>query len=390
MKTAIINGKIITPKGIKKGVLVVENGKIKSISRSVPQDAEVIDAEGNYVSPGFIDIHTHGAGGADFMDGTVEAYCTAARKHAEHGTTLLYPTTLTNTNEALFESFETYRKAVKANTNGAQLGGMHLEGPFFNPAQAGAQDPRYLRAPKPEDYNEIIEKGKGLLKRWSFAPELEGSPAFAAALKKNGILASIGHTNATWEECDASYKSGASHMTHFFSCMSSITRKQGFRIAGVLEYGYYQDGMSIELIADGIHVPSSLLHMIIKLKTVDRIALVTDSMRAAGMPEGPSILGGLKGGQEVIVEDGVAKMPDRTCFAGSVATTDRLVRTIIKEGGVTLEEAVKMMTINPAKFMKVDKKKGSIEVGKDADILIFDENINIKRTIIKGKTIFTC
>lgn len=388
--TAIINGKIITPLGIRQGVLVIENGKIACIGRKVPKDAEIIDAQGNYVSPGFIDIHTHGAGGADFMDGTVEAYCIAARKHAEHGTTLLYPTTLTSTNEALFKSFDVYRAAVKANKNGAQIGGMHLEGPYFSPGQAGAQDPRYLRCPTPEDYNLILEKGKGILKRWSFAPELEGTPQFAADIKKHGILASIGHTSATFEQCDTAFKSGASHMTHFYSCMSTITRKQGYRIAGVLEYGYYQDGMSLELIADGIHVPSSLLHLIIKLKGTDKIALVTDSMRAAGMPEGPSILGSLQDGQEVIVEDGVAKMPDRTCFAGSVATTDRLVRTIIREGGVSLEEAVKMMTINPARFMKVNAKKGSIEKGKDADLIIFDENITIKRTIIKGKTIYQC
>lgn len=389
-RVAIKNGKIITPNGIRKGVLTLEDGKIKSLGRTVPAGSEVIDAEGNYVSPGFIDIHTHGAGGADYMDGTVEAYCTAARMTAAHGATLVYPTTLTSTNEALFESFETFRKAVKANKEGSTFGGMHLEGPYFNPAQAGAQDPRYLRCPSPEDYNLIMEKGRGLLKRWSFAPELDGAPEFAAAIRKHGILASIGHTAASFEECDASFKSGATHMTHFYSCMSTITRKQGFRIAGVLEYGYFQDGMSIELIADGIHVPSSLLHLIIKLKGVERIALVSDSMRAAGMPEGPSILGGLNGGQEVIVEDGVAKMPDRSCFAGSVATADRLVRTIIKEGGVSLEDAVRMMTLNPAHFMRIERRKGSIEVGKDADIVIFDNNIEIKRTIINGKTIYLC
>ncbi|MBQ0077504.1 MAG: N-acetylglucosamine-6-phosphate deacetylase [Bacteroidales bacterium] len=391
VKTLIKNGRVITPDGIlENGMVFIEDGIIKKVATKLEAgDAEVIDAAGRYVCPGFIDIHTHGAGGADFMDGTVEAYCTAARMHAKHGTTLLYPTTLTSTNEALFESFDTYRAAVKANTDGAQLGGMHLEGPYFAPAQAGAQDARYLRCPSPEDYGEIIRRGGDLLKRWSFAPELDGAPEFAAELRKRGILASIGHTAATFEECDAAYKAGAAHMTHFFSCMSTITRRNAMRYAGTVEYGYYQDGMSIEVICDGIHVPEPLLKLVIKIKGIDRIALVTDSMRAAGMPEGPSILGGLKGGQEVIVEDGVAKMPDRSCFAGSVATTDRLVRTMVAKGGVTMAQAVQMMTLNPARFMGVADRKGSLEAGKDADIVIFDEGVNIARTIIKGKTIYT-
>ena len=312
MVTNIINGRIIAGDGIVEGVLVLKDGIIQGINKRKSPGAEVIDAEGRYVSPGFIDIHTHGAGGADFMDGTVEAYQTATRMHATHGTTLLFPTTCTSSNELLFESFETYRKAQAYCHDGAVMGGLHLEGPYFAPEQAGAQDPAYLRCPKPEDYEAILAKGGDILKRWSFAPELDGAPAFAAALKARGILASIGHTNATFEQCEAAYLSGAEHLTHFFSCMSTVTRRNAYRYAGVVEYGYYQDGMSIEIIADGVHVPQSLLKLVLKIKGVDRIALVTDSMRAAGMPEGKSILGGLAEGREVIVEDGVAKMPDRS------------------------------------------------------------------------------
>jgi len=389
MKTVIRNGRVITPSGIHEGVsLAFENGTITQMSNTVLTGDEYIDAGGQYVSPGFIDMHTHGAGGADFMDGTVDAYLTAARMQARHGATLVYPTTLTSSNESLFESFETYRKAVAVNSDGAAFGGMHLEGPYFAPQYAGAQDPRYLRCPKPEDYLEILRRGEGLLKRWSFAPELDGAPEFAAELRRHGILASVGHTGATFEECEASYQSGSTHLTHFFSAMSTITRRNAFRFAGVIEYGYYQDGMTIELIADGIHVPESLLKMVVKIKGVDKIALVTDSMRAAGMPEGPSILGGLADGQEVIVEDGVAKMPDRSCFAASVATADRLVRTMMGKGGCSLEDSVLMASANPAKIMGVYDNKGSLEVGKDADIVFFDEGINITRTIVKGKTVF--
>ncbi len=387
MVTNIINGRIIAGDAILEGVLVLKDGIIQGINRRKSPGATVIDAEGRYVAPGFIDIHTHGAGGADFMDGTVEAYQTATRMHASHGTTLLFPTTCTSSNELLFDSFETYRKAQAYCHDGAVMGGLHLEGPYFAPEQAGAQDPAYLRSPKPEDYEEILEKGGDILKRWSFAPELDGSPAFAAALKARGILASIGHTNATFEECDAAYRSGAEHMTHFFSCMSTVTRRNAYRIAGVVEYGYFQDGMSIEIIADGVHVPKSLLQLVLKIKGVDRIALVTDSMRAAGMPEGKSILGGLAEGREVIVEDGVAKMPDRSCFAGSVATTDRLVRTMVKIAGCSITDAVKMMTLNPARFMGLDARKGTIAPGKDADIVIFDDDIRVSDVLIAGRPI---
>lgn len=386
MVTTLINGRIIVSGKVVSGVLVLENGLVKGIGDSVPAGSQVVDCEGCYVSPGFIDMHTHGAGGADFMDGTVDAFLTAAKMHALHGTTLLYPTTLTSTNEILFESFETYRKAVRENKDGSRFGGMHLEGPYFSPKFAGAQDPRYLRNPKPEEYNEILDRCPDLA-RWSFAPELDGAPAFAAELKRRGIVASIGHTDATFADCDAAYRSGASLMTHFYSCMSTISRRNAYRYAGTIEYGYWQDGMKVEIIADGIHVPADLLHLLLKIKGVENISLVTDSMRAAGMPEGKSVLGSLSDGQEVIVEDGVAKLMDRSAFAGSVATADRLVRTMVNIAGCTVPQAVRMATENPAKVMGVFGKKGSLDPGKDADIVVFDDDIRVKRTIIGGKII---
>lgn len=387
MVTSIVNGKIILPDGICSGVLVMDGGTIKGVVDNVPPGSEVIDAEGDYVSPGFIDMHTHGAGGADFMDGTVEAYLTAARTHAMHGTTLLYPTTLTSTDEALYDSFETYRKAVAENRDGAAFGGMHLEGPYFSPLFAGAQDPRWLRCPKREEYMEILERCPDLA-RWSFAPELDGASEFAAELMKRGIVASIGHTNATFGECDAAFRAGARLMTHFYSCMSTVSRRNAFRFAGTVEYGYWQDGMDVEIIADGIHVPEDLLKLLLKIKGVGKVSLVTDSMRAAGMPEGKSILGGLAGGQEVIVEDGVAKLMDRSAFAGSVATADRLVSTMVKIAGCSISDAVRMLTANPAGVMGVLDRKGTIAPGKDADVVIFDEDINVRRTIINGNIIY--
>lgn len=385
----IINGTIITGGESLIGNVVLKDRVIDYLgTEDISADgAQIIDAKGLYVAPGFIDMHTHGAGGADFMDGTVDAYLTAARMHAVHGTTLLYPTTLTSTNEALFASFETYRKAEEMNTDGARFGGMHLEGPYFSPMYAGAQDPRYLRNPSPEEYLEILDRCPALA-RWSFAPELEGAEEFAAELKKRGIVASIGHTNATFQECDAAYKSGADLMTHFYSCMSTVSRRNAYRYAGTIEYGYIQDGMNLEIIADGIHVPQDLLHLLLKIKGVERIALVTDSMRAAGMPEGPSVLGPLSDGQEVIVEDGVAKLLDKSAFAGSVATADRLVRTMVQIAGCSITDAVRMITENPARIMGISDRKGSLKAGMDADVVIFDEDINVRNTIIEGKIVY--
>ncbi|MFA5555412.1 MAG: N-acetylglucosamine-6-phosphate deacetylase [Phycisphaerae bacterium] len=347
----------------------------------------VIDAKQNYISPGFVDIHTHGGGGHDFMDATVEAYLGAAETHAKFGTTSLLPTTLTSTTDELMKTFAVYKQAVKENTKGAKFIGLHLEGPYFSYNQRGAQDPKYLRDPKPEEYNMILDASDDII-RWSLAPELDGALAFGEVLTKKNILPSIAHTDAIYEEVVEAYKAGFTHMTHLYSGMSSITRRNAFRYAGVVEAAYLINDMTVEIIADGVHLPKSLLQFVYKFKGSDKIALCTDSMRGAGMPDGESILGSLDKGQKVIIEDGVAKLLDRTAFAGSVATTDRLVRTMMNVAEVSLVESVKMMTLTPARIMNIDDKKGSIEVGKDADLVIFDENINILYTIIDGKVIY--
>lgn len=389
MKTIIKNGNILTSnRNLGLGYVVVEDGKILGTGTGnieIP-DAKVIDANGKYISAGFIDIHTHGAGGSDFMDGTVDACLIAAHMHAIHGTTLLYPTTLTSTNDQLFKTFDIYEESKSLNHNGAAFGGLHLEGPYFSYEFRGAQDPRYLRNPAPKEYMPIIERSKDIA-RWSVAPELPGALEFGDCLCKNGILPAIAHSNALFEEVIEAYERGFRLITHFFSCCSTISRRDAFRYAGVIEAGYFLDGMSLEIICDGIHVPESLLKLIYKIKGADSLILVTDSMRAAGMPEGISILGGLDGGQEVLVEDGVAKLLDKTAFAGSVATADRLVRTANQLGEIPLVECVRMITENPARMMGVYDKKGSLLAGKDADIVIFDENINVEMTMVNGQLI---
>jgi N-acetylglucosamine-6-phosphate deacetylase len=386
----IYNGQIITPSRIiGNGTVLVDDGRITAIEEGnidVPGVVE-INAEGKYVSPGFIDIHVHGGGGHDFMDNTVEAFLTIANTHARYGTTGMLPTTLTSSKEELLETLRIYEIADKQNTDGAQFVGMHLEGPYFSLNQCGAQDPQYIRDPDPKEYKEILS-GTSVIKRWSAAPELPGAIEFGKYVTSKGILVAIAHTDAIYEEVLPAFENGFTLATHFYSGMSGVTRRNAFRYAGVIESAYLIDEMDVEIIADGVHLPAPLLKLVYKIKGPGKIALITDAMRAAAMPPGNSILGSLKNGIAVIVEDNVAKMPDRSCFAGSVATTNRLIRNMVELADVPLLEAIQMASATPARIMKIGDKKGSIAAGKDADIIIFDADINVEMTIIKGKMVF--
>jgi N-acetylglucosamine-6-phosphate deacetylase len=386
----IYNGRIITPwRVIDDGCVMIENGRISCVKAGDVSAADCIsiNAEGNYISPGFVDIHTHGGGGHDFMDGTVEAYLGAARMHAVFGTTSMVPTTLASIIDELKQTFEIYKEAKARNKEGADFLGIHLEGPYFAMNARGAQDPRFIKPPEPDEYKKILGWSDDII-RWSAAPELDGAMAFGRCMKENGILASIAHTDAVSDDVYEAFENGFTHVTHLYSCTSNVKRINAYRYAGVTESAYLIDEMTVEIIADGCHLPQSLLKLVYKIKGADRIALVTDSMRGAGMPAGETILGSLENGQKAIIEDGVAKLPDRSAFAGSVATADRLVRNMVKIADVSLIDAVKMMTITPARIIGVDGIKGSLTAGKDADIIVFDNDINIKTTVIDGHVVY--
>lgn len=387
---AIINGKIITPhRVLEDKVLLIKDKYIENIIDRDKVDLEgyeLIDAEGKYVSPGFIDIHTHGGAGHDFMDGRVEDFVAASKMHLEHGTTTIVPTTLSGTMDELKRNIKAFKEAKK-DLVAPELLGIHLEGPYFSMENRGAQDPKFIRNPDRDEYLEILELSQGEILIWAIAPELEGALELGRELTKRNILPSIAHSSALYEEVYAAYENGFTHATHFYSGMSMLTRINGYRHLGIVETAYLIDDMTIEIIADGSHLPPELIRLIYKIKGPDKIILVTDSMRAAGMPEGEYYLGSSEKGQKVIVEDNVAKMPDRKAFAGSVATTDLLVRVLYKDVKVPIEEAVKMITINPAKLMNIDNRKGSLIPGKEADVLVFDENIQIDRIIVAGNII---
>ena len=389
-KFKLSGGEIITPdRNLGSGTVLIEDGVITGVEKGMVKtsDFEDIDVSGLYVMPGFIDIHTHGAGGSDFMDCSLEACRAISAEHAKHGTTLLFPTTLASDNEELFRFLEVYEN-VKDSVEGAAFGGLHLEGPYFAYEFRGAQDPRYLKNPDPKDYLPVLESS-GDIRRWSIAPELPGALELGRLMQSKGILPSIAHTSALYEDVIEAYESGFSLITHFYSCMNVVTRRNAYRHAGCIEAGYLIDGMTLEVICDGIHVPKELLQLIIKIKGTDKVVLCTDSMRGAGMPDGTkSILGSLEKGQEVIIEDGVAKMPDRTCFAGSVATTDRLVRTMHFLAGQPVTDSVRMLTENPAKLMGLGDRKGRIQKGYDADIVVCDKDLYARQTYVSGKRVY--
>lgn len=387
MVTKISNARIIRGDEILDGAnLYFADGVITAVSEDALPFDEEIDAQGLYLAPGFIDIHSHGGGDADFMDGTPEAFLTAAQMHAQHGTTTIVPTATSGTYEEMASMSEVFEEACRQNTSGADMPGLHLEGPYFSMAQRGAQDPKFIRSPQPEEYNQILNASDHIL-RWSAAPELEGALEFGKALTQRGVLAAIGHSDADYDQVKAALAAGYRHITHLYSCMSTVHRRNAYRYAGVVESAYLLNGLTVEIIADGIHLPAPLLEFVYRFIGPDRTALVTDSMRGAGMPDGLSILGSRKNGQQVLLEDGVAKLMDRSAFAGSVATTDRLVRNMIAMAGATLTDAVKMAAATPAKIMNFTDR-GRLESGLRADFVLFDEQISVHRTIVGGHTVY--
>lgn len=389
-KRKLIGGTVLTPiRALTGAEIAVENGKIVSVGpRDAATDAgaEIFDVGGLWVVPGFIDMHVHGGGGYDFMDATVEAFHGAARMHALHGTTTLLPTSLASGDEALLDMIHAYQDAVRVSWVGAAMPGLHLEGPYFSLAQAGAQAPDAITPPNPKRTARILKAAQGSILRWSSAPELPGSMEFAREMRKRGILLSIGHSDARESVVAEAIENGYTHLTHFYSGMSTIVREKSYRFPGIVESGYLYPELTVEIIADGCHLPASLLRLVYQSMGTRRVALVTDALRGAGMPEGESIIGSLKEGRRCIVEDGVAKLPDRSAFAGSVATTDRLVRNMVQLAGAPLQDAVKMMSLTPARIMGF-KDRGMLAAGYRADITCLDAGLHAVKTFVGGEAV---
>jgi N-acetylglucosamine-6-phosphate deacetylase len=392
MNTLIFtNADCVFPHGTAKTNLICSDGRIAAFdpagTAEKAPEGTVLDCGGHYLCPGFIDLHVHGGGDADFMDGGRDAIIQACRTHADHGTTTIYPTTLCAPDEELYAFFADL-EAVCATPTGRMIGGVHLEGPYIAVSQKGAQDERFVRLPTPDHYLPMLDACRRI-RRVTAAPEVPGALEFGSRLAERSILASIGHTDANYSDILTAMRHGYSHLTHFYSGMGGLVREQGYRVLGAIESGYLLDDLTVEIIADGKHMPPELLRLIYKVKGADRIALVTDAMRAAGTDHTVSVLGSRKNGLEVFIDDDVAKMPDRTAFAGSIATADRLVRNMIRLVGVPVHDAVKMMTLTPARIMGIQSRKGSLAAGKDADLVLLNrDDLKVEMTVVGGEIVY--
>ncbi len=383
MKTLFYNAKIVGENGIfPESSLLVEDGVIVKIGDG--ESDEKIDCKGGYLFAGFVDIHVHGGGGSDFMDGSPEDMENAINTHLRHGTTTIYPTTMSAEKTEIEQAFAVYREVKKRKKTKANLGGLHLEGPFISPAMCGAQRKDLIISPKLEEI-EWLKANADVIARISCAPEVEGVVEMAQALLPCGISFSMGHTMATYEQAEDAHKNGFSSITHLYSATSGFHKVNQKVHIGVTQAAYGLEDIYAELIGDGCHVPKELLRLVVKIKGADKVCLVTDAMRAAGTDLTESYLGKKEPENRVIIEDGVAKLPDRSFFAGSIGTMDRALRFAIKTAGMPCHIASQLLSLTPSKLMRIDDKKGSIALGKDADFVLMDEELKIKTVYIGGQ-----
>jgi N-acetylglucosamine-6-phosphate deacetylase len=371
----IKNCKIIFQDNIENGEVLIKNGKIEKINPNSFYNEETIDGEGCYLSPGFIDVHIHGAGGFDTMDGTVESINSISKVIAAYGTTSFLPTTMTCALEDIKKAIEAAAACMKEGTEGAQVVGVHLEGPYISPQMIGAQNPNYVEKPSMDSFNYIVGDHISSIKSITLAPEVEGAKELIEYIKGLGIVVSIGHSKATYNEAVEGIKWGIGHSTHLYNAMTPFSHREPGIVGAV-----FDTGITTETISDGIHITYPALRIAYKQKGFDKVLLVTDAMMACGMPEGKYSLGG----QEVFVKEGAARLKEGN-LAGSILTLDKAISNVYKNNNYALYEVVKMATYNGAKHCGIADRKGLIKEGYDADLVLFDEDINIKKVIINGK-----
>jgi len=373
------NGRLIFPDRIEEGLsLRVEGGKIAALYRQVRSAGEeMIDLKGNFLAPGFTDLHLHGAIGRDTMEGTEEAFRAICDYHLGGGTTSLLLTTVT---APIPEIVRVVRQIGAAQASIPQLRGAHIEGPFISPEKRGAQRAEHIASPAPELVRPLLELGP-VVQRITLAPELPGASDLIARLTKSGIAASGGHSNAWEEEARTAFQSGMRQVTHTFNCMSAMRRRDGERVAGLLEFALSEPEIFCELIADGHHVGTTLMRMLYRAKGAAGTILVTDATAGAGLPNDSQF--GL-GEMECVVRDGACWVADGSALAGSAARMIDLVRQMVHQVGVPIHEAIRMATETPARAMGW-KNKGILESGMDADLVVLTPDLEVALTILEGR-----
>lgn len=374
------NARLIFPDGIRDGLeLVVADGKIAEI-RERSASSTAIDLSGNYLAPGFIDLHLHGALGRDTMEASPEAFRAICDYHASGGTTSLLLTTVT----AAIEEIVDVLRAVRGLAGGIpQIAGVHVEGPFLSKARAGAQRVEFMRDPNPHSLDQLLVFAD-VIKIMTLAPELPGALALIDRLRMHHIAVSGGHSDASDVEARLAFEYGMRQVTHTFNAMSSARRQGIYREAGLLEFALSEPDIGCELIADGHHVSPTLMKMLYRAKGPDRICLVTDATAGAGLPAGKEFS---LSGRSCVVGDGVCLLADRSALAGSASRMIDLVRVMVNEVGVTLQEAVGMASANPARVLG-SLAKGKLEAGADADFVLLSPDLDVLQTFVSGEGVF--
>jgi len=389
------NGTIVLEdRVLAEGQVEVHMGRIRAIGVSHGETSDpvtrIIDLEKGYLMPGFVDIHVHGGAGADFMDGTVDAFRTVCRAHARHGTTSLLPTSTAARHDQIMAFLEMCRQLKRTATGGARILGAHFYGPYFAPGARGCHPLQPVRLPHPAEVSRYLDFSDCIV-RATIAPELPGAEEFVRLCRQHGIGCNAGHSYATFAQMEAAVGWGVRHVDHLFCAMSDRARLRAEQTypmrGGVLEATLYFDELSTEVIADGKHLDRELLLLAYKLKGPSQVAFVTDCNRALDMPDGDYIFGPLDGGEPILRRDGVGVMPDGKALASGVMGMDHCLRTFLKLTGVSLMEAVRMASLTPARVAGCEREIGSIAPGKLADLVVLDRAMNVTKVFVAGEKV---
>jgi N-acetylglucosamine-6-phosphate deacetylase len=379
----LTNARLILPDEIRDGLEVVATeGKITAIREQThPPPTEIIDLQGNYLAPGFVDLHVHGATGRDTMEASTDAFRAICDFHASGGTTSLLLTTGTAPMDKLLEVLNAVRDCRSSNDG---IAGVHVEGPFISKAKCGAQRAEFIQEPSPAGVQQLLEHAD-VIKRVTMAPELPGALEAIENFHRHEISVSGGHSDAWDEDARRGFQRGMRSVTHTFNCMSSARRRGIYRVGGLLEFALSEPEISCELIADGHHVSATLMKMLYRAKGAAGICLVTDATAGAGLPDGSrfSLFG-----KNCVVEGGVSLLADRSALAGSASRMIDLVRTMVRDVDVPLHETITMATANPARAIGLETK-GHLAVGADADFVVLSPELEVLRTFTRGEEIWS-
>ena len=381
MRTLIRGGRVVTPLDVfGQADVLIEDDKIVAVGPGLDEGeaAQTIDAEGHIVAPGYVDVHVHGSAGHDAMDGTTEAIEGMAKFFASRGVSSFCPTTLTMGAEAIMTSVRVIHECQQRGVEGAEPLGVHLEGPYIDAGKKGAQPEEHVRAASVGDYKDFFSLGN--IRLITLAPEIEANRELIAFARGHGAAVVVGHSSATYEQLEELVGIGVNHATHTFNQMEGLHHRKPGTVGGVL----LLDEIYAEFIADGVHLHPAICNLIVKLKTPAKALLITDAISGAGMPDGEYELGG----QKVVVSEGAVRLADGT-LAGSCLTMDRAVRNIVKFTGRPLAECLQMATLTPARSIGVADRKGSLEPGKDADVVILTPDLEVVSTMVRGTVVYS-